>query len=239
MRKRWRNNMRYNKTLLVVEDEEKLLRTLSDFLTMQGYEVLQASDGQKALEIFYDNMNKIDLILLDILLPQINGNEVLKEIRKNSQMPVIMLTANSSVEKQLHSFSQGADDYIVKPYTLSIIKAHIEAVLKRVGKYRQFLEAGELYLDLPAQKVYRKGEYMETTRREYELLLYFIENQGRVLKREHILDAVWGFDYKGETRTVDTLVKQLRKKLTGDCNYIRSVYGVGYIFEADTDEKEH
>ena len=231
--------MRYNKTLLVVEDEEKLLRTLSDFLTMQGYEVLQASDGQKALEIFYDNMNKIDLILLDILLPQINGNEVLKEIRKNSQTPVIMLTANSSVEKQLHSFSQGADDYIVKPYTLSIIKAHIEAVLKRAGKYRQFLEAGELYLDLPAQKVYRKGEYMETTRREYELLLYFIENQGRVLKREHILDAVWGFDYKGETRTVDTLVKQLRKKLTGDCNYIRSVYGVGYIFEADTDEKEH
>lgn len=231
--------MRRNKTLLVVEDEEKLLRTLSDFLAMQGYEVLQASDGQKALEIFYDNMNKIDLILLDIFLPQVSGNEVLKEIRKHSQMPVIMLTANSSVEKQLHSFSQGADDYIVKPYTLSVLKAHVEAVLKRVGKYQQFLEAGELYLDLPAQKVYRKGEYMETTRREYELLLYFIENQGRVLKREHILDAVWGFDYKGETRTVDTLVKQLRKKLTSECNYIRSIYGVGYIFEADTDEKGH
>lgn len=229
--------MHYKWTLLVVEDEEKLLRTLSDFLALQGYEVLQASDGQKALEVFYNHMNQIDLVLLDIMLPQIGGNEVLREIRKKSQVPVIMLTANSSVEGQLYSFSKGADDYIVKPYTLSIIKAHVEAVLKRVGKYTQTLEAGKLRLDLPAQKVYRKGEYVETTRREYELLLYFMENQGRVLKREHILDAVWGYDYSGETRTVDTLVKQLRKKLTEECNYIRSVYGVGYIFEAGADEK--
>ena len=123
-------------------------------------------------------------------------------------------------------------------YSLSIIKAHVEAILKRVGKYRQTLKAGELILNLQAQKVYRKGEYVETTRREYELLLFFMENQGRVLKREHILDAVWGFDYIGETRTVDTLVKQLRKKLTRECNYIRSVYGVGYIFEAGADGKE-
>lgn len=230
--------MHYEKSLLIVEDEAKLLRTLSDFLAFQGYEVMQAADGQEALDVFYDNMNKIDLILLDIMLPKISGNEVLKEIRKNSQVPVIMLTANSSVEGQLESFSWGADDYIVKPYTLSIIKAHVEAVLKRVGKYRQTLEAGELLLDLPAQKVYRKGEYVETTRREYELLLFFMENQGRVLKREHILDAVWGFDYIGETRTVDTLVKQLRKKLTRECSYIRSVYGVGYIFEAGADGKE-
>ncbi|MCI8813665.1 MAG: response regulator transcription factor [Lachnospiraceae bacterium] len=229
--------MHYKWTLLVVEDEDKLLRTLSDFLALQGYEVLQASDGQKALEVFYNNMNQIDLVLLDIMLPQIGGNEVLREIRKKSQVPVIMLTANSSVEGQLYSFSKGADDYIVKPYTLSIIKAHVEAVLKRVGKNSQTLEAGRLRLDLPAQKVYRKGEYVETTRREYELLLFFMENQGRVLKREHILDAVWGYDYSGETRTVDTLVKQLRKKLTEECNYIRSVYGVGYIFEAGADEK--
>lgn len=229
--------MHYKWTLLVVEDEDKLLRTLSDFLVLQGYEVLQASDGQKALEVFYNNMNQIDLVLLDIMLPQIGGNEVLREIRKKSQVPVIMLTANSSVEGQLYSFSKGADDYIVKPYTLSIIKAHVEAVLKRVGKNSQTLEAGRLRLDLPAQKVYRKGEYVETTRREYELLLFFMENQGRVLKREHILDAVWGYDYSGETRTVDTLVKQLRKKLTEECNYIRSVYGVGYIFEAGADEK--
>ena len=184
-------------------------------------------------------MNKIDLVLLDIKLPLVNGNEVLNEIRRNSQIPVIMLTANSSVEKQLYSFSQGADDYIVKPYTLAVLKAHVEAVLKRAGKMDQFLEAGELRLDLPGQKVYRKGEYVETTRREYELLQYFMENQGRVLKREHILDAVWGFDYAGETRTVDTMVKQLRKKLTDECNYIRSVYGVGYIFEAEADEGEN
>lgn len=228
--------MSYNKTLLVVEDEEKLLRTLSDFLTIQGYEILQARDGQEALEIFGNNMNKIDLILLDIMLPQMNGNEVLKEIRRNSQVPVIMLTANATVEKQLYSFSQGADDYIIKPYTLAVIKAHVEAVLKRSGKADQFLEAGKLRLDLLGQKVYRNGEYVETTRREYELLEYFMENRGRVLKREHILDAVWGFDYTGETRTVDTMVKQLRKKLTDECHYIRSVYGVGYIFEADADE---
>lgn len=228
--------MRYNKTLMVVEDEEKLLRTLSDFLMIQGYEILQAADGQEALEIFCNNMNKIDLILLDIMLPRMNGNEVLKEIRRNSQVPVIMLTANSSVEKQLYSFSQGADDYIVKPYTLAVIKAHVEAVLKRSGKADQFLEAGKLRLDLLGQKVYRNGDYVETTRREYELLQYFVENKGRVLKREHILDAVWGFDYAGETRTVDTMVKQLRKKLTEECNYIRSVYGVGYIFEAGRDD---
>ncbi len=231
--------MHYKKTLLVVEDEEKLLRTLSDFLDLQGYEVLQALDGQKALDIFYSHMNEIDLILLDIMLPKISGNDVLKEVRKNSQIPVIMLTANSSVEGQLNSFSWGADDYIVKPYTLSIIKAHVEAVLKRVGKYRQTLEAGDLLLDLSAQKVYRKGEYVETTRREYGLLLFFMENQGRVLKREHILDVVWGYDYAGETRTVDTLVKQLRKKLTRECNYIRSVYGVVYIFEAGADGKRN
>lgn len=230
--------MRYKNTLLIVEDEVKLRRTLSDFFTIQGYEVLRAADGQEALEIFCNNMNKIDLILLDIMLPQITGNEVLNEVRRNSQIPVIMLTANASVEKQLYSFSQGADDYIVKPYTLAVLKAHVEAVLKRSGKSEQFLEAGRLRLDLAGQKVYRMGEYVETTRREYELLQFFVENQGRVLKREHILDAVWGFDYAGETRTVDTMVKQLRKKLTDDCNYIRSVYGVGYIFEADTDERE-
>lgn len=230
--------MRYNKTLLVVEDEEKILRTLSDYLTIQGYEVLQASDGQEALEIFCNNMNKIDLILLDIMLPQMNGNEVLEAVRRNSQVPVIMLTANSSVEKQLYSFSQGADDYIVKPYTLMVLKAHVEAVLRRTGKSEQFLEAGKLRLDLAGQKVYRKGEYVETTRREYELLRYFMENCGRVLKRDHILEAVWGFDYAGETRTVDTIVKQLRKKLTDECKYIRSVYGVGYVFEAGADEEQ-
>lgn len=224
-------------TLLVVEDEKKLLRTLSDFLKLQGYQVLQALDGQEALELFYDKGNQIDLILLDIMLPRVGGNEVLAEIRKSSQIPVIMLTANSSVEGQLHSFSKGADDYIVKPYTLSIIKAHVEAVLKRAGKYRKYLEAGRLRLDLSAQKVYRNGEFVETTPKEYKLLLHFMENQGRVLKRENILDSVWGFDYNGETRTVDTLVKQLRKKLTGECNYIRSVYGVGYIFETGTDGK--
>ncbi len=219
--------------ILVVEDELKLLRIMEDFLSLQGYEVLKAEDGQEALNRFYENKSRIDMILLDVMLPEISGYMVLKEIRKTSDVPVIMLTARSSVEDQMCGFEKGADDYIVKPYTLDLVKLHIEAVLKRAGKLKNSLTFGKITLDLAGQKVYWKDTYLETTRKEYELLLYFVEHSHVVLPRNTILDAVWGYDYVGDIRTVDTLVKQLRKKLTEECGYIKSVYGVGYLFEED------
>lgn len=220
--------------ILVVEDEQKLLRTMEDFLLLQGYEVLKAEDGQEALRVFYKYKSSIDMILLDVMLPEISGYVVLKEIRKSSDVPVILVTARSSVEDQMCGFEKGADDFIVKPYTLELVKLHIEAVLKRAGKLKNYLEFGNITVDVSGQKVYWKENYIETTRKEYELLLYFIEHSNIVLQRSTILDAVWGYDYVGDIRTVDTLVKQLRKKLTDECGYIKSVYGVGYLFEEES-----
>lgn len=224
-------------TVLIVEDEIKLLHTLKDFLTMNGYLVVSAEDGEQAVEKFREAMHAIDIILLDIMLPKKSGYEVLKEIRKISTVPVILLTAKAAVEDQLEGFESGADDYITKPYTLSIIKVHIEAILKRAGKYKEIMEYGDIRLELKSQKVYYKNEYIETTPKEFELLQYFMENQGIVLNRNRILDAVWGYYYVGDIRTVDTLVKQLRKKLK-DSNCIRSVYGVGYVFGGEKLEKD-
>lgn len=225
-------------TVLIVEDEKKLLQTLGDFLHMNGYQVLKAEDGEAAIEKARQHMNEIDIILLDIMLPKKNGYEVLKEIRNYSNVPVILLTAKSEVEDQLEGFECGADDYITKPYTLSIIKVHIEAVLKRAGKLTESIECCDIRLEMNTQKVFYKEEYIETTPKEFELLQYFMENQGIVLNRNRILDAVWGYYYVGDIRTVDTLVKQLRKKFK-DSNCIRSVYGVGYVFGGEiNDEKD-
>lgn len=224
-------------TVLVVEDERKLLHTLKDFLTINGYRIIQAEDGEQAIEKFKEFMHTIDIILLDIMLPKKNGYEVLKEIRRTSTVPVIMLTAKAAVEDQLEGFESGADDYITKPYTLSIIKVHIEAILKRAGKLKETMEYGNIRLELKSQNVYYNNEYIETTPKEFELLQYFMENQGIVLNRDQILDAVWGYYYVGDIRTVDTLVKQLRKKMK-DSNCIRSVYGVGYVFGGGEVEKD-
>ncbi len=216
--------------ILIVEDEQKLSRTMGDFLRFQGYDVCCAANGREALTTFYNERKSLDLILLDIMMPDISGYEVLKEIRTTSNIPVIMLTARSSVEDQMSGFVKGADDYITKPYTLELVRLHIEAVLKRAGKLAKILKYQDISVNLDAQKVYWRDKYIETTRKEYELLVYFIENSGIVLARNNILDAVWGYDYVGDIRTVDTLVKQLRKKLTEECTYIKSVYGAGYLF---------
>lgn len=219
--------------ILIVEDEEKLARTMGDYLRLQGYETMWAQDGQEALGMFYENQSRIDLILLDVMLPVMDGYEVLKEIRKILDVPVILMTARSSVEDQMAGFEKGADDYITKPYTLELVKLHIEALLKRAGKLKNLMEFGNISIDLAGQRVYWKDTYVETTRKEYELLVYFMEHSNIVLARSVILDAVWGYDYVGDIRTVDTVVKQLRKKLTDECDYIKSVYGVGYLFGGD------
>lgn len=216
-------------TVLVVEDEKKLLYTLTDFLTMNEYRVITAENGEQAIEQANAHMHELDLVLLDIMLPGKNGYQVLKEIRKRSSVPVIMLTAKSAEEDQLDSFGYGADDYITKPYSLAILKAHMEAVLKRSGKMQEALECGDIRLEKESLKVFYQGEAVDCTPKEFELLQYFMENEGIVLSRDSILNSVWGYYYEGDIRTVDTLVKQLRKKLR-DSNYMRSVYGIGYVF---------
>lgn len=164
------------------------------------------------------------------MLPFADGNEVLKQIRLISNVPVIMLTAKEEVEDQLKSLSYGADNYITKPYSLAVVKMHIEALLKRFRQEQDFLTAGEIRIETGAQKVYVRDEFVETTPKEFELLHFFMKNEGIVLTRDQILDSIWGYHYVGDTRTIDTIVKQLRKKL-GDSSCIRTVYGIGYCFE--------
>lgn len=216
--------------ILIVEDEPKLLKTLEDFLGFQDYLTEKAMTGNEAVAVFKENKNEIDLVLLDLMLPDISGYTVLKEIRKISEVPVIILSARSAVADQMSGFEKGADDYITKPFSLALVKLHIEAVLKRAGIRRDILVYENLQIDKMSQKIYVKDKIIETTKKEFDLLLYFVEHQGVVLDRNKILDAVWEYDYTGDIRTIDTLVKQLRRKLGEECNYIHTVYGVGYIF---------
>lgn len=198
--------------ILVVEDEPKLAQTISDFLRIQNYEVETALTGNKALEYFCQNKQKVDLILLDLMLPDISGYTVLKEIRKISEVPVIILSARSAVADQMSGFEKGADDYITKPFTLALVKMHIEAVLKRAGKLRTMVEYNDLQADVNAHLLFYKEQHIPTTRKEFDLMVYFMEHPGIVLPRDTILNAVWEYDYTGDVRTIDTLVKQLRKK---------------------------
>lgn len=216
--------------ILIVEDEPKLLKTLEDFLGFQDYLSEKAMTGNEAVAVFKEKKNEIDLVLLDLMLPDISGYTVLKEIRKISEVPVIILSARSAVADQMSGFEKGADDYITKPFSLALVKLHIEAVLKRAGIRRDILVYENLQIDKMSQKIYVKDKIIETTKKEFDLLLYFVEHQGVVLDRNKILDAVWEYDYTGDIRTIDTLVKQLRRKLGEECNYIHTVYGVGYIF---------
>ena len=219
-----------SKRILIVEDEPKLLKTLEDFLGFQDYLTEKALTGNEAVAVFKEKKNEIDLVHLDLMLPDISGYTVLKEIRKISEVPVIILSARSAVADQMSGFEKGADDYITKPFSLALVKLHIEAVLKRAGIRRDILVYENLQIDRMSQKIYVKDKIIETTKKEFDLLLYFVEHQGVVLDRNKILDAVWEYDYTGDIRTVDTLVKQLRRKLGEECNYIHTVYGVGYIF---------
>ena len=220
--------------ILLVEDDEKLRRTLEDFLQATGFEVMEARDGQEALDIYFSNNQKIDLILLDGMLPKVDGYDVLKQIREYSDVPIIMLTARESEEEQLEGLENGADNYITKPFLLKVLKAHMEALLRRNNRKRgEKIERGEIQIEKESRKVYLNGELLMMTPKEYDLLSYFIENENMVLSREVILNAVWGFDYSGDIRTVDTVVKQLRKKMTERAPYIQSVYGVGYRFEVE------
>lgn len=224
-------------TVLIVEDEEKLRNTVADFLKLYDYNIIEAKDGKQAIECFEKQVDEIDLVLLDIMLPVYDGQYVLKKIREISEVPVIMMTAKAGDYEQIKSFGNGVDDYIKKPFMLALLKARIEAVIKRAGKTKDkkpdILIAGKLKLNCTSRKAYIEDEFVVTTPKEFDLLCYLIENKSVALGREQILDAVWGSDYAGTYRTVDTVIKQIRIKLGESCPYIKSIYGVGYIFEVE------
>ena len=220
------------RVVLMVEDDNKLREVLTKFLSKNDYEVLAAENGKVGLKLFYENSKNLDIVLLDGMLPDIDGVDVLKEIREHSQVPVIMLTARESEEDQLNGLNNGADNYITKPFLMKVLLVHMDKLIQRNGNEdTDVIEKGALKLEKQFRKAYINGEFVDTTPKEFDLLVYMCENEKVVLKRENILDAVWGFDYDGDMRTVDTLVKQLRKKMTDKYPYITSVYGVGYKFE--------
>lgn len=221
--------------ILVVDDESRMRKLVRDFLVKEDYEVIEAADGEEALERFYEN-NDLSLILLDVMMPKRNGFEVLKEIRETSQVPVIMLTAKSAEEDELQGFSLGVDEYISKPFSPKILVARVGAVIRRSGQAQeanQVLDIGGIHIDCGAHTVSVDDEDVVLSVKEFELLNYFVENQGIALSREKILNAVWDYDYFGDARTIDTHVKKLRSKLgsKGDC--IKTIWGLGYKFEVE------
>ena len=219
--------------ILIADDEERICRALKDLLTAKGFHVLTAGDGRAALEVWGHCREQIDLVLLDVMMPELDGFAVLREIRgQDPDLPVILLTARGEEYDQLQGFSSGADDYIPKPFSTRVLLARMEAVLRRAGREKtEVLQAGQLRLLPQQRKVEVSGQGVELTRREFDLLHCFLCNQGRILSREQLLNTVWGYDYEGDERTVDTHVKNLRSKLHGCGGYIQTVYRVGYRFE--------
>ncbi|MCD7865914.1 MAG: response regulator transcription factor [Clostridiales bacterium] len=219
--------------ILVVDDESRMRKLVRDFLVKKEFEVFEASNGEEALDFFYDEKN-IDLIILDVMMPKMNGWEVCREIRETSKVPIIMLTAKSDESDELMGFDLGVDEYISKPFSPKILVARVEAILRRTGQYSAegLLEIGGISLDKSAHTVtLDRQREVEMSFKEFELLNYFMENEGIALSREKILNHVWNYDYFGDARTIDTHVKKLRSKLGDKGEYIKTIWGIGYKFE--------
>lgn len=217
--------------ILVVDDEARMRKLVKDFLSIKGYIVLEAEDGEEALKVF-DTNKDIKLILLDVMMPKMDGFEVLEAIRQYSKVPVMMLTARSEERDELEGYKLGVDEYITKPFSPKILVARVEAVLRRtVGESEEKLVAGAIEVDKVARSVYIDKKPVDLSFKEYELLTYFIENKGIALSREKILSSVWNYDYFGDARTIDTHVKKLRAKMGERGDYIKTVWGMGYKFE--------
>lgn len=219
--------------ILVVDDERRMRKLVRDFLVKQDFDVLEAGDGEEALDIFYEEKN-IALIILDVMMPKMNGWEVCREIRENSKVPIIMLTAKGEENDELMGFELGVDEYISKPFSPKILVARVEAILRRTSQFSAdgVLEVGGIRLDKAAHTVTLDGkEEVEMSFKEFELLTYFMENTGIALSRENILNHVWNYDYFGDARTIDTHVKKLRSKLGKKGEYIKTIWGMGYKFE--------
>ena len=219
--------------ILVVDDESRMRKLVHDFLTREGYAVVEAADGEEALDIFYSD-KEISLIVLDVMMPKINGWEVCREIRKISKLPIFMLTAKGDESDELNGFEIGADEYISKPFSPKILVARVTALLRRankIGETADIREAGGIVMDKTAHTVAIDGQNIDLSVKEFELLDYFMNNRGIALSRERILDSVWSYDYFGDARTIDTHVKKLRSKMGAKGDYIKTVWGVGYKFE--------
>ncbi|MCR4628588.1 MAG: response regulator transcription factor [Clostridium sp.] len=216
--------------ILIVDDEARMRKLVGDFLTLKDFTVVEAEDGEQAVEIFFDQKD-IQLIILDVMMPRMDGWDVLRTIRKYSQVPVIMLTARTEENDELNGFGLGADEYIAKPFSPKILVARVEAILRRSGSgTSDVIEVGGISIDKSAHLVRVEGETVDLSFKEFELLTYFVENQGQALSREKILNNVWNYDYYGDARTIDTHVKKLRSKLGPDGDYIKTVWGMGYKF---------
>ena len=217
--------------ILVVDDEARMRKLVRDFLVRKNFEVLEAEDGEAALECFYDQKD-IALVILDVMMPKMDGWEVCREIRAVSKVPIIMLTARTDERDELLGFDLGVDEYISKPFSPRILVARVEAILRRTNAIgsEETLKAGALEIDKAAHQVRINGKEVELSFKEFELLTYFVENQGIALPREKILNSVWNYDYYGDARTIDTHVKKLRSKLGEYGDYIKTIWGLGYKF---------
>ena len=220
--------------ILVVDDESRMRKLVKDFLQREGYGVLEAADGAEAMDIFYENKG-IALMILDVMMPKMDGWQVCREIRQTSDIPIIMLTARSEERDELQGFELGVDEYISKPFSPKILVARVSAILRRTrgADSQDRPGAGGIEVDRAAHQVMVDGKGIELSYKEFELLNYFLENQGIALSREKILNNVWNYDYFGDARTIDTHVKKLRSKLGEKGNYIKTIWGMGYKFEVE------
>ena len=213
-----------NIKVLMVDDESRMRKLVSDFLTRKGYIVIEAGDGEEALDRFYADKD-ISLVILDVMMPKMNGWDVCREIRKNSKVPIIMLTAKSDESSELNGFECGADEYIAKPFSPKILTARVDALIRRSYSIdsSEVTDVGGIIIDKAAHIVKIDGQEIDLSFKEFELLTYFVDNKGLALSREKILNNVWNYDYFGDARTIDTHVKKLRKKLGDKGDYIKTI----------------
>ena len=222
-----------NNNILIVDDEARMRKLIKDFLVAKGYSILEAEDGEKALELFAENSSKIRLILLDVMMPKLDGWSVLRQIRQaDSKIPIIMLTARGEEQDELFGFELGVDEYISKPFSPKILVARVEAILKRTNQeLKETKNYGGIEIDKEGRTVNVDGKPIELSLREYELLTYLVENENIALSRDKILNNVWNYDYYGDSRTIDSHIKKIRHKLGKRGKYIKTIRGVGYKFE--------
>ena len=220
-----------NHKILVVDDENRMRKLISDFLVRSGYIVKEAENGEQAVDIFFADKD-IDLIILDVMMPKMDGWQTCREIRKISDVPIVMLTARSDEQDELKGFELGVDEYISKPFSPKILMARVDAIFRRTGATDDAeLSAEGIVVNKAAHTVTVDGSIIDVSHKEFELLTYFIENKGIALSREKILNNVWNYDYYGDARTIDTHVKKLRSKMGEKGDYIKTVWGMGYKFE--------
>ena len=219
-------------TVLVVDDESRMRKLIRDFLAQKGYSILEAQDGEEALKVFEENKNKIGIILLDVMMPKLDGWSVLRQIRQTSTVPIIMLTARGEEQDELFGFELGVDEYISKPFSPKILVARVEAIIKRSKAIEKHVkDYGGIEIDADGRTVKVDGKQIELSLREYELLKYLIDNSNIALSRDKILNNVWNYDYYGDSRTIDSHIKKIRHKLGKKGKYIETIRGIGYKFE--------